>query len=96
MAVEYIFVGSVLTFVTALSFNILGVESEFPKRIYYLMFGSIASFLCGFLLLSTDVGMMIPVMLFLWGLGLIDFVLVILLSFLGWLQKRKRDRGWTE
>lgn len=96
MAVEYLFVGAIVTFVTGLSFTILGVETEFPLKIYYLFAAMISTFLCGYMLLATDVAMMIPLMWFFWFLGIMDFIMIIVFSFKALEVRRTRKRGWPE
>jgi len=93
VAVEYLFVGATFTFVISLTFNVLGWESDFPYNLMYTLFGGIATFLCGWLLLASDVAMMEAVMYLFWGVGLIDFCLVLLMGINALSIYRKKQRG---
>lgn len=93
MAVEYLFVGATFTFVISLTFNILGFESDFPENMIYVMFGGIATFLCGWLLLASDVEWMVAVMFLFWGVGMIDFILVMLIGLNALNIYRRKKRG---
>lgn len=94
MAVDYLFVGIVFTFVMGLSFTILGWESDFPRDVMYTMWGTIACFTAGFLSLGTDNSWMIALSFFYWGLGLLDFVLVMLMGIDALKIYRRRKQGY--
>ena len=85
MATDWLLVGSTFTFVTAAAFNILGFEALFEdsteaaaKSLFFFMVGMLASFLCGWIVLSSDNAMMRPTMWLFWFVGMMDFIIILL------------------
>jgi len=103
VATDWLLVGSTFTFVLAASFNILGFDVLFEdsteataKSLFFFMVAIFASFMCGWILLSSDVAMMRPAMWIFWFLGMMDFIIVLLRGLMSLKIWRERKRGWRE
>jgi len=103
VATDWLLVGSTFTFVLTATFNILGFEFLFEdsaeataKSLFYFVVGIFASFMCGWIMLSSDVAMMRPTMWIFWFLGIMDFIIVLVRGLMAMKIWKDKQRGWRE
>ena len=103
MATDWLLVGSTFTFVLAATMNILGFDVLFEdsteaaaKSLFFFMVGMLSSFLCGWIVLSSDNAMMRPTMWLFWFVAMMDFIIILLRGFTTLKIWREQRRGWRE